>query len=194
VTADIALVRRSPLGATAAGASALIRADGVEIDERPFLAQVLLRMPPTDAGRDAVETALGVRLPGGNRLVRAPDAFRLAIWMGPDEWLVVEGSGDAPALESALLAATAAHDGTTVDVSAHRTLLEFRGPRVVDLLSAGCSVDLHPGVFAVGHAVQTMLARVDVILGRGGPEVYHVAVRTSFAPYLVAWLRDAVDA
>jgi sarcosine oxidase subunit gamma len=194
VTADLVLQRSSPLGATATAPFALIRSTDVEIDERPFLAQVLLRMPPTDPGRDAVATALGVRLPDANRLERAAAAFRLALWMGPDEWLVVDGSGDSAALASALQAATASHGGTVVDVSAQRTLLELRGPGVTDLLAAGCSVDLHPSAFAVGHAVQTMLARVDVIIGRGGPETYHVAVRTSFAPYLVAWMRDAVDA
>jgi sarcosine oxidase subunit gamma len=188
------LQRRSPLGATSTSPFAVVRASDVQIDERPFLAQVLLRMPPRDPGREAVASALGVGLPDANRLVRAAAAFRLAIWMGPDEWLLVDGSGDAEALGSALLAATAAHGGTVVDVSAQRTLLELRGPGVTDLLSAGCSVDLHPNVFEIGHAVQTMLARVDVIIGRGGPETYHVAVRTSFAPYLVAWLRDALDA
>jgi sarcosine oxidase subunit gamma len=172
----------------------LIRADGLEIDERPFLAQVLLRMPPSDAGRDAIAAALGLRLPQTNRLEQAADAFRLAISLGPDEWLVVDGSGDAGALESAVRTATAAHRGTTVDVSAQRTLLELRGPGAVDALSAGCSLDLHPSVFAIGHAAQTIFARVDVIVGRGGPSIYHVAVRTSFAPYLVAGLRDAVDA
>lgn len=194
MTADHVLRPRSPLGATTAAPFPLLRAPNVEIDERPFLAQVLLRMPPTDAGRGAVEAALGVRLPDANRLARAAGAFRLAIWMGPDEWLVVDGSGDGAALESTLQAATARHGGTSVDVSAQRTLLELRGPGVPDLLSAGCSVDLHPALFAGGHAVQTMLARVDAIVGRGGPEIYHVAVRTSFAPYLVAWLRDAVEA
>jgi sarcosine oxidase subunit gamma len=150
-------------------------------------------MPPNDAGGAAVATALGLQLPPANRLASAAGAFRLAIWLGPDAWLLVDGSGDAVALESALRAATAPHAGTAVDVSAHRTLLELRGPGVSHLLAAGCSLDLDPSVFAVGHAVQTTLARMDVLIGRGGEETWHVAVRTSFATALVAWLRDAVE-
>ncbi len=187
-----ALQRRSPLGAADTPPFPLIRAPGVEIDERAFLAHVALRLPPSEAAAAALEAALGLRLPDANHLARAADAFRLAIWLGPDEWLVVE-AGDAPDLEARIRAAAGEHGATTVDVSAQRTLLEFRGPRVPDVLSAGCSVDLDPRVFAVGTAVQTMLAKVDVIIGRGGPEVWHVAVRSSFAPYLLAWLRDAVD-
>ena len=37
-------------------------------------------------------------------------------------------------------------DGTVVDVSAHRTLLELSGPRVPELLAGGCSIDLDPRV------------------------------------------------
>jgi sarcosine oxidase subunit gamma len=163
----------------------------VEIVERPFLAQILLRMPPEPAGISAVREALGLDLPAPNRLAWASGRFPMAIWLGPDEWLLV-GAAEPATLERSVVGATRDHGGTAVDVSAHRTLLEFRGKGVRDLLAAGTSVDLHPRVFDVGSAAQTQLARVDVIVGRGAPDIYHVAVRASFARYLVDWLTDAL--
>jgi sarcosine oxidase subunit gamma len=190
--AALPLAPRSPLGAASSDPFPIVRAASVEIDERPFLAQILLRMPPVDDAIAVVGAALDLDLPPPGRLARAPGAFRLAIWMGPDEWLVVE-PGAPEAVADRLLAAGRAHGATTVDVSAHRTLLELRGTAVRDVLSAGCSIDLHPWSFPIGSAVQTLLARVDVIIGRGGEDVWHVAVRSSFATYLASWLQDAVE-
>jgi len=186
------LERRSPLGnGPSARPTVVARGEGVEIRERPFLAQVLLRMPPTDQALAAVGTALGVGHSAANRIATS-DAGRFAIWLGPDEWLVVDDA-DPATLEHEIRSIAAPHGGTTTDVSAHRTFLALVGPRVTDVLSAGSSVDWHPRAFAVGHAAQTQLARVDVIVGRVGDHAYIVAVRTSFARYLLTWLQDALE-
>jgi sarcosine oxidase, subunit gamma len=196
VTADApspaAVLRRSPLGATSSEPFVIAEAPGIAVRERPFLAQILLRMNATADGIAAVERELNVALPTTpNRLVPGTVAGRLVIWLGPDEWLLVDG-GELSAVERQLAATTAPFGGTVVDVSAHRTLLELQGPRVRELLASGTSVDLHPRAFPVGGAVQTLLARVDVIIGRGGPDIWHVAVRASFARYLADWLKDAL--
>ena len=194
MTADAAasLTRRSPFGATSPEPFAVARGDGIEIRERPFLAQLLVRMPPTRDALAAVDTGLEVTLPTTpNRLVAARVAGRLAIWLGPDEWLLVD-RGEPAAMEAQVAAVVGPHAGTVVDVSAQRSLLELEGPRVPDLLAAGSSVDFDPSVFDVGSVAQTVLARVDVIVGRGGPQTWHVAVRASFARYLLDWLTDAI--
>jgi sarcosine oxidase subunit gamma len=196
VTADApapaVLRRRSPLGATSSEPFEVAEAPGVVVRERPFLAQLLLRMTPTAGGFAAVARELDVALPTvPNRLVPGTTPGRLVIWLGPDEWLVVD-AGEPSAIERQLAGTTAPFGGTVVDVSGHRTLLELQGPRVRELLAAGTSVDLHPRAFPVGMAVQTLLARVDVIIGRGAPGTWHVAVRASFARYLADWLKDAL--
>jgi sarcosine oxidase subunit gamma len=111
--------------------------------------------------------------------------------MGPDEWLVVDAT-DPAWLEQTLGEASIPYGGTVVDVSDHRTLLELSGAGVGDLLATGTSIDLHPRSFPVGAAAQTQLGRVDVIIGRGSEDTYHVAVRASFARYLVDWLRAMI--
>src|SRR5689334_16017838 len=74
-----------------------------------------------------------------------------ALWLGPDEWLVL-GAG-----ESAFPDAAAA-----VDVSANRVCFELAGDDVEDVLAQGCSLDLDASVFTSGRCAQTLLARAQV--------------------------------
>ena len=194
MTADVSVgmpIRRSPLDATTEGPHVLASAPGVELLELPFLAHLNLRMSPTNEAFDAVEAAIGVR-PSltPNRRTAGP-AGRGIAWLAPDEWLLV-APGDAGILAADLEAAARPHGGAVVDLSAHRTTLEIHGPRSRDVLAAGCSIDLHPRVFEIAHCAQTTLARIDVVIGRIEDDAYRIYVRASFAPYLVAWLQDAI--
>ena len=103
------------------------------------------------------------------------------IWLGPDEWLVLGGrEEDYPDAAAA------------VDVSANRVCFELAGEDVEDVLAQGCSLDLHRSVFPPGRCAQTLLARAQVILHRTDPERFRIFVRPSYAPYLRAWLQDAL--
>ena len=80
-------------------------------------------------------------------------------------------------------------------MSAQRTTLRLRGAHARDVLAKGCSVDLHPRVFASGAAVQTMLGQAAVVLmslGGDGTD-YRILVRSSFARYLAEWLFDGAQ-
>ena len=165
------MIRRSPLHAVP-----LI--DGLR--ELPFLAQV-----------DVRTGSPGDLLPSEPNTVRG-DASRAALWLGPDEWLVVGPPDSEDELEAGLRASGA----TVVDVSANRTTLELRGPRARELLEFGCPIDLHPRVFGPGRCAQTLLARASVLIWfvADDPEpVYRILARPSFAAYLAAWLADAAD-
>jgi sarcosine oxidase subunit gamma len=165
------VIRRSPL-------ESVRLMDGLL--ELPFLAQLGVR---TDAP--------GTSLPTEPNTV-AGDSTRAALWLGPDEWLVVGPPGSEPELEAELRPL----GGSVVDVSANRTTLEIRGPRARELLEFGCPIDLHPRVFGPGRCAQTLLARANVLIWfvSDDPEpVYRMFIRPSFAAYLAAWLADAAD-
>lgn len=165
------MIRRSPLDSVALS-------DGVR--ELPFLAQVSVRTQ-----------APGSSLPTEPNTV-AGDASRAALWLGPDEWLVVGPSGSEMALEEEFRAAGA----SVVDVSANRTTLELRGQRVRELLEFGCPIDLHPRVFGPGRCAQTLLARANALIWHVADEpedTWRLLVRPSFAAYVAAWLADAAD-
>lgn len=99
-----------------------------------------------------------------------------AIWLGPDEWLVLGGrEEDHPDAWAA------------VDVSANRVCLELEGEGVEELLAHGCALDLHPSVFPVGSCAQTLVARVETILLRRDAARFALLVRPSYAAAIQAW-------
>ena len=55
------------------------------------------------------------------------------------------------------------------------------------MLATGCSVEVAPG-----RCAQTLLARAQVILLRPELDRWWILVRPSFAPYVRAWLEDAL--
>jgi sarcosine oxidase, subunit gamma len=173
------MIRRSPLEGIA-----LI--DGLR--ELPFLTQFDVRVD--DDHVDALAPMLGFELPLEPNSV-AGDERLAALWLGPDEWLVV-----GPADEMEMRDALAPVGGSVVDVSANRTTLELRGARVRELLEFGCPIDLHPRVFGPGCCAQTLLARANVLIWfvtDGHEPVYRLLLRPSFAAYVTAWLADASD-
>jgi sarcosine oxidase subunit gamma len=151
--------------------------------EVAFLAQVDLRADP----------ALAPRLPLA--LPLEPNTWtagggREALWLGPDEWLVVGAPGSAPAITAALRRALAGEHHSVVDTSANRTVVELGGEGRFDLLTQGCGIDLHPRAWRPGSCAQTLLARVPVLL-QERHQATRVFVRASFAAHLADWLRAA---
>lgn len=186
---------RSPLSQAADALAAATRDSrgAVRLAELPFLAQLNLRLDAKGAAADAVGLTLGLQLPlEPNTVVRAGELT--ALWLGPDEWLLVGPPGSERDLESRIRAAAGDDDPVSViDVSAQRTTLLVAGPRARDLLAHGCSLDLHPRAFTPGSCAQTTLGRTQVVLvARDEPRAgFWVLVRSSFAGYLADWLLDA---
>ena len=164
--------RRSPLEGLEASA------EGVTLREVPFLAQVNLR---------ADGAALPLPLEPNTVAELAPD--RRALWLGPDEWLVIGPPGSEAAIEEELRPF-----GSVVDVSANRTAIELRGPGARAVLETGCALDLHPRAFGPGRCAQTLVARAQVILEQlDDVPTYRLLVRGSFAGYLATWLLGAIS-
>jgi sarcosine oxidase subunit gamma len=185
---------RSPLSHAADRLAAATRTSGgaIRLAELPFLTQLNVRLDPKGAAADAVGLVLGLPLPvEPGTVVRAGELT--ALWLGPDEWLLVGPPGGQQGLESRIRQAAGDEPVSVIDVSAQRTTLLVAGPRARDVLAHGCSLDLHPRVFGPGRCVQTNLGRTQVVLvARHDPGAgFWVLVRSSFAGYLTDWLLDA---
>jgi len=194
--ADTALTApvRSPLADAADRLAAATRTSGgaVRLAELPFLAQVNIRLDAKGAAADTVGLALGLQLPlEPNTVVRAGELT--ALWLGPDEWLLVGPAGTERDLESRIREAAGDEPVAVTDVSAQRTTLLVAGSHARDLLAHGCSLDLHPRAFGPGRCAQTTLGRTQVVLvSRDEPgSGFWVLVRSSFALYLTDCLLDA---
>ncbi|EXU61950.1 sarcosine oxidase subunit gamma [Streptomyces sp. PRh5] len=184
-------LRTSPLAhlADRMRAAAVTGARGVTLAERPFFSMVNLRLDPASEAAGRVEKTLGAPLPRecGHT---AASGTHTAVWLGPDEWLLLS---EAPIDTAELRQALAGDPGSVVDVSANRTTLELSGPAARQVLEKGCRLDLHPRAFGPGRAVSTTVGPVPVLLWQlDDAPTYRLLPRSSFADYLARWLIDAM--
>ncbi len=187
-------LRHSALANYAERFAALAAASGgdLSIREVPYLSQINVRADPTNANlmKRLASSLGGLALPlVPNTVTSGGD--RRALWLGPDEWLIVGPDGKQAALMEALWVGLGGVFGSIVDVSANRTVLEIRGSKARDLLAHGVAIDLDPRSFGPGHCAQTLLAKAQVIIERRDESSFHLYARTSFAGYVADWLLDA---
>jgi sarcosine oxidase subunit gamma len=180
---DAALTLRSPLEGFA-----LPSTERFALAEAPPAARFVFR--GAEAARAACSAAFRAELP--TRLGAAGEGERrVALWLGPDEWLLLAVDADAALHGADLEAALGPAAHSLVDVSHRQIGLLVSGPSAARALSAGCPLDLHLSAFTVGHATRTIFDKAEIVLWRRGASAFHVEVWRSFAPYLVAALTEA---
>jgi sarcosine oxidase subunit gamma len=136
----------------------------------------------------SLSRALGLDLPQAPKAsVTAADGRRHALWLGPDEWLVVDEDGGD--LAAAAAGATALH--AAVDVSHRNVAILVAGAGAEACLNAGCPQDLSLAAFPLGACSRTVLGKVEVVLLRTGPASFRVEVWRSFSDYAWDFLSEA---
>ena len=143
----------------------------------------------THAAAAVLGTAFDATPPIKPRQV-AGNRARHALWLGPDEWLLVAQDAKADQLALDLRKALGTEPHSLVDVSHRNTGLILEGARVADVLSTGCPLDLDIDAFPVGTCVRTVFGKAEIVLWRTAPQTFHLEVWRSFVPY-VAGLLDA---
>jgi sarcosine oxidase subunit gamma len=140
--------------------------------------------------RAAVESAVGFGIPAtACRATVGGD--RAALWLGPDEWLLIAPEPPPSGFAAALAGALEPLPHSLVDVSHRQSALAVRGPRAATLLAAGCPLDLDASAFPVGMCTRTMLAKAEVVLWRTEPQVFRLEVWRSFVAYVSQFLAEA---
>lgn len=174
---DLHLARLAPLLATGPGVRPL-----------PAAARWILRGGPKV--RLAAEGALGLAVPeAGCRA--AAQGESAALWLGPDEWLLLSGERRADETAAALRVALAELAHSLVDVSHRQVALEVSGPDAPALLASGCPLDLETQAFPVGMCTRTLLGKAEIVLWRTAAQDFRLEIWRSFAPYVSAFLAEA---
>jgi sarcosine oxidase subunit gamma len=120
-------------------------------------------------------------------MASAGEGGRAALWLGPDEWLVIEEGRDA--LPVALSGVKAFH--STVDVS-HRNLgILVAGRGAAATLASGCPRDLSQAAFPIGSCARTVLGKAEIVVWRTGEEAFRVECWRSFSDYVFIFLAEA---
>ena len=188
------LRRRSPLNEFQATAGPLPRPTrvGVCLTEYPCLGHLNLRGNPNDpAFRETVQRCLGTPLPLQPNTV-SQNGTLTALWLGPDEWLLLIPPSREGELARALRDALRDFFFAVTDVTDGQTILRISGAHAIDVLRKGCTLDLHPRTFGPGRCAQTLINKVGVLIRcvDSSPS-FDLIVRRSFGEYLALWLKDA---
>jgi sarcosine oxidase subunit gamma len=153
----------------------------------PAASRFIFRGSP--AAQVAAGSAFGVVLP--TFACRAAAAgSRAALWLGPDEWLLLAGDDEGNAIAADLSRALGVQPHSLVDVSHRQVALELRGPNAERLLASQCPLPLDLDSFPVGMCTRTVFAKAEIVLWRTGPEAFHVEVWRSFSRYVVELLTE----
>jgi sarcosine oxidase subunit gamma len=160
--------------------------------------RVLQALPPAvryllrggAAARAAAEAAFGVAIPCA-ACRAASNGERAALWLGPQEWLLLAPEAHSAAVATALGATLATVPHSLVDVSHAQSALSVSGPEAAMLLAAGCPLDLDATAFPVGMCTRTVLAKAEVVLWRTAGESFRIEVSRSFVAYVSQFLAEA---
>jgi len=159
-------------------------ARNVKLVTLPPAHRISLRAPATSVA--ALSEALGLTLPQKPK-TSASNGSRTALWLGPDEWLVVDAGAKDP-LE-ACAGVDALH--SAVGVSHRNVAISVSGPAAANTVNAGCPQDLSLAAFPIGACSRTILGKVEIVVLRTGQDAFRVECWRSFSDYVFTFLTEA---
>ncbi|MGV1755474.1 sarcosine oxidase subunit gamma [Rhizobium sp. A22-96] len=177
--ADIA-ARKLPLAGRHGGSST------VRLTPAAPASRIALRAPTDSIG--GLSQALGLQVPNRPKTSASANG-RHALWLGPDEWLVIDENG----VDLVGLAASAGALHSATDVSHRNTAIIVSGPGAEATISGGCPQDLSLEAFPVGACSRTLLGKVEVVILRLDAETFRVEVWRSFSDYAFGLLSEAAE-
>lgn len=131
----------------------------------------------------AAADALG--LPRSEAVCRAVrNDGRAALWLGPDERLLIGPADAAEEMSRRLQDALAGMPHSLVETSHAQVALELNGAGAATALNTGCPLDLDPASFPVEMCTRTVFAKAQIVLWRTGTDTFRVETARSFAPYV----------
>lgn len=135
-------------------------------------------------------SAFGVALP---RLPSrsATSGMRHALWLGPDEWLLLAPAPEREAVERTHHETLGAEPNALVDVSSRNVGLLVSGLAAPDVLNAGCPLDLDLAAFPAGMCARTLFGKAEIVLWRTENLAFRIETWRSFAPYVRDLLEEA---
>lgn len=137
------------------------------------------------AALDAAAKAMGIDAPP-SMLATATGSGGTLLRLGPFELSVLPSTEARTVLEAAL--AELPH--SLVEVSNRNVAFELEGPSAADILATLSPLDFSLQSFPVGMATRTLLDKAGALIWRTAPQVFHVEIWRSFAPYIETQLRE----
>ncbi|RWL50172.1 MAG: sarcosine oxidase subunit gamma family protein [Mesorhizobium sp.] len=163
-----------------------LSAPGVKVEILPPAERISLRAP--QASLAALSKALGSTLPVKPKTSAMKDG-RTALWLGPDEWMIIDEAGNDPLADCAKV--TALH--SAVGISHRNVGISVAGPAAAVTVNSGCPQDLSLEAFPVGAASRTILGKSEIVLLRTAEDSFRVECWRSFSDYVFTLLSEAAS-
>ena len=120
------------------------------------------------------------------------------LWLSPDEWFLYSNDKidlkDANFLEDKLFnEISKVKLGSVTNVSDHWIMINLKGIKIFELLSAGCPFNFNNFKNSKGAVTQTLINHIDVIIHNKNINDLNLFVRRSFSQHLFLWMNDAAS-
>lgn len=181
---DRSAPRRSPLDGLSLGRTS----SSVSLSDPGPMSRLVLRGNETVAKQAGLALGLPIPLEACRSATRDG---RAALWLGPDEWLLIAPVEQGAAVAEKLAEALARVPHALVDVSHRNAALAIEGPGAAAALNAGCPLDLEPTGFPVGMCTRTLLGKAEIVLWRTAAQNFRLEVWRSFVAYIHLFLVEA---
>ena len=113
---------------------------------------------------------------------------RAALWLGPDEWLLLAGGGDTALIAQHLRSAMGEAPHSLVDISHRQGAMLVSGSLVEKGLNVVVPLDLGISAFPIGHCTRTLFEKTEIVLWRRSALCFQIEAGRSFLPYLTRYL------
>jgi sarcosine oxidase subunit gamma len=164
----------------------------VKIEELAGQGMITLRGDLTDkAIVAAVKDVFGVTLPGTRET--AFDGTNGALWMSPDEALLLCPYDEAQAMADDLAAKLADAHALVVNVSDARAVFQLKGRMLREVIAKLAPVDMSPDAFTPGMVRRTRMAQVAAAFWMDDASTARVVCFRSVAAYMFGILSTSAD-
>jgi len=139
----------------------------IKFQELPFMTKINLRGNPNDKKfLSSTSKVLNTTLPIRTNTYIKINSLKI-IWLGPDEWLIIDEKGDDKKdLFSKLENSIGSQDASVTDVSENRTVIRIMGTKLFTLLAKFLTLNLDNSLNSSSSVAQTLFIKVPVLLMR----------------------------
>jgi sarcosine oxidase subunit gamma len=181
--------RRMALGEIDAKRAAGIPPDAVVIRLLAPRSRLSLRLDPSLLSTAKQVAGFTLDMPINRRM---SSGERIAMRLGPDEWLLSGPEGEVARIALDVGTVLAGLHHSLVDVSHRHVALSVSGARAADVINSGCPLDLSSSAFPASCATRTLLGKAEVILAKTDDlPSFEVECGRSFAAYVHEFLLEA---
>lgn len=172
----------------AAGETPVLRHEGLTVSRCAPLARLSFR--GRSPAQEAIASVLGTSLPQ-KPLTAAVSGSKAALWLGPDDWLLLAPETELDAFQAAAESAVSGLAASVTDISHRQDAVLVSGEKAVWLLNTAVFLDLGLAAFPAGMITRTLCHKADVILWRVAEDCFVLEAWRTFLPYVLEHMEDA---